>query len=69
MTYAGLRGSHKCADKTQMETLQLLLNKLQLCQRALGFEGERALIDQVQRAYFGEPQFKIALFNQYSIFE
>jgi hypothetical protein len=55
----------KHSDKTLYEALNLLLNKLQLCQRALGkkFMGEDALRTNVIRACRGVPELKQALFK------
>jgi hypothetical protein len=52
-------------DKILYEALDLLLNKLQLCQRALGkeFMGENALRTNVIRACRGVPELKQALFK------
>jgi hypothetical protein len=55
----------KHSDKTFYEALNLLLDKLQLCQRALGkkFMGEDALRTNVIRACRGIPKLKQALFK------
>jgi hypothetical protein len=47
-------------DKTLYKALNLLLDKLQLCQRALGkeFMGEDALRTNVIRACRGVPELK-----------
>jgi hypothetical protein len=55
----------KHSDKTFYKALNLLFNKLQLCQRALGkeFMGENALRTNVIRACRGVPELKQALFK------
>ena len=52
-------------DKGLHEVLQILLDKLQLCQRALGknFEGEDALHTTVINACRGVPELEMALFK------
>jgi hypothetical protein len=55
----------KHPDKTLYEALDLLLDKLQFCQRALGkeFMGEDALRTNVIRACRGIPELKQTLFK------
>ncbi|KAK1916808.1 hypothetical protein P3342_004363 [Pyrenophora teres f. teres] len=52
-------------EKGLQEVLQILLDKLQLCQRALGknFEGEDALRTTVINACRGVPELEMALFK------
>ncbi|KAF1935035.1 hypothetical protein EJ02DRAFT_507252 [Clathrospora elynae] len=58
-------------NKGLHEVLQILLDKLQLCQRALGknFEGEDALRTTVINAYRGVPELEMALFKPATICE
>ncbi|KAF2744305.1 hypothetical protein M011DRAFT_470717, partial [Sporormia fimetaria CBS 119925] len=58
-------------DKDLHEVLQILLDKLQLCQRALGknFEGEDALRTTVINACRGVPELEMALFKPATICE
>lgn len=58
-------------DKDLHEVLQILLDKLQLCQRALGknFEGEDALRTTVINACRGVPELEMALFKPATIYE
>jgi hypothetical protein len=58
-------------DKGLHEVLQILLDKLQLCQRALGknFEGEDALRTTVINACRGVPELEMALFKPAAICE
>ena len=58
-------------DKGLQEVLQILLDKLQLCQRALGknFEGEDALRTTVINACRGVPELEMALFKPAPICE
>ena len=54
------------AEKQPIEVLEILLDKLQLAQRALGkgFEGEVALYTSVVRACRGVPELSPALIHQ-----
>jgi hypothetical protein len=56
---------------TLQEAFEKLLNKLQLCQRALGadYTGEDALRTSVIRACRSFPEFEIALFKPASVCE
>jgi hypothetical protein len=58
-------------EKGLHEVLQILLDKLQLCQRALGknFEGEDALRTTVINACRGVPELEMALFKPAPICE
>jgi len=58
-------------EKGLHEVLQILLDKLQLCQRALGknFEGEDALRTTVINACRGVPELEMALFKPATICE
>ncbi|KAI1430907.1 hypothetical protein GGR50DRAFT_700807 [Xylaria sp. CBS 124048] len=62
---------NKNAGKTDLEVLQLLLDKLSLCQRALRQEycGEHQLISTVHRACRNVPQLQHALFEPSYRFE
>ncbi|KAF1936906.1 hypothetical protein EJ02DRAFT_447775 [Clathrospora elynae] len=66
-TFARTRAENP--DKGLHEVLQILLDKLQLCQRALGknFEGEDALRTTVINACRGVPELKMALFKPATI--
>jgi hypothetical protein len=63
ITFSQMKFKHP--DKTFYEALDLLLDKLQLCQRALGkeFMGEDALRTNVIRACRDVPELKQALFK------
>ncbi|KAF7567022.1 DUF1421 multi-domain protein [Pyrenophora tritici-repentis] len=68
-TFARTRAENP--DKGLHEVLQILLDKLQLCQRALGknFEGEDALRTTVINACRGVPELEMALFKPATICE
>ena len=68
-TFARTRAENQ--DKGLHEILQILLDKLQLCQRALGknFEGEDALRTTVINACRGVPELEMALFKPATICE
>ena len=59
------------ASKSDLEVLQIMLDKLSLCQRALGpeFRGEQQLIAAVHRACRFVPQLQHALFEPATRFE
>ena len=59
------------AGKSDLEVLQIMLDKLSLCQRALGpdFRGEQQLISAVHRACRTVPQLQHALFEPATRFE
>ena len=71
MTYSTLRAEKSNIGKSNLEVLQVLLDKLQLCQRALGlgYMGEKQLIATVQRACRGVSELKFALFTPTTTFE
>jgi hypothetical protein len=68
-TFARMRTENP--EKDLREILQLLLDKLQLCQRALGknFGGEDALRTTVINACRGVPELEMALFKPATICE
>ena len=68
-TFARTRAENP--EKGLHEVLQILLDKLQLCQRALGqnFEGEDALRTTVINACRGVPELEMALFKPATICE
>ena len=68
MTYSSLKVEKSNIGKTNLEVLQALLDKLQLCQRALGlgYIGENQLIAATQ----GEvSKLKFPLFTPTTTFE
>ena len=71
MTYSTLKVEKSNIGKTNLEVLQALLDKLQLCQRALGLGnmGENQLITAIQRACRGVPKLEFALFTPATTFE
>ena len=71
MTYSSLKAEKSNIGKTNLEVLQALLDKLQLCQRALGlgYMGENQLIATTQRACHGVPKLEFALFTPTTTFE
>ena len=71
MTYSTLKVEKSNIGKTNLEVLQALLDKLQLCQRALGlgYMGENQLIAATQRACHGFSELEFALFTPTTTFE
>lgn len=71
MTYYLLKAEKSNIEKTNLKVLQALLNKLQLCQRALrlGYIGENQLIATTQRACRKIFGLKFALFTPTTTFE
>uniref|UniRef100_A0A8H7KFH4 Integrase catalytic domain-containing protein n=1 Tax=Bionectria ochroleuca TaxID=29856 RepID=A0A8H7KFH4_BIOOC len=65
MTFRSVQGESENADKSQMEVLKILLDRLQKCQRALGpaYKDETHLVANTLRAVQGVPELKIALAN------
>ncbi|KAH8193590.1 hypothetical protein TruAng_012245 [Truncatella angustata] len=64
LTFVRMRKEH--ADKTNSEVLEMLLDKMQLTQRALGagYQGEIQLRTAVERACRGVPELEPALIQQ-----
>ena len=71
MAYSSLKAEKSNIGKTNLEVLQALLDKLQLCQRALGlgYIGENQLIAATQRACRGVSELEFALFTPATTFE
>ena len=71
MTYSTLKVEKSNIGKTNLEVLQALLDKLQLCQRALGlgYMGENQLIAATQRVCRGVSELEFALFTPTTTFE
>ncbi len=71
MTYYSLKAEKSNIGKTNLEVLQTLLDKLQLCQRALGlgYMGENQLIAATQKACRGVSELEFALFTPATTFE
>ena len=71
MTYSTFKAENSNIGKTNLEVLQALLNKLQLCQRALGlgYIGENQLIAAIQRACCKVSKLEFALFTPITTFE
>ena len=71
MTYSKLKVEKNNIEKTNLEVLQALLDKLQLCQWALGlgYMSENQLITAIWRAYRGVPKLEFALFISATTFE
>ena len=65
MSFNGVRTAPENSGKSLQEVLQILLDKLTLCQRALGdeYKGEQQLQTTVLRACRGVPELKFALFK------
>ena len=63
MTFNSVYAEAENTGKTKMEVLEILLDRLQRCQRALGpaFRDEVHLISATLRAVQGVPELKIAL--------
>ncbi len=71
MTYYSLTTEKSNIGKTNLEVLQTLLDKLQLCQQALGlgYIGKNQLIAATQRACRGVYELEFALFTSAITFE
>ena len=71
LSYITLKAEGTMAGKSNLDVLQTLLDKLQLCQRALGsgYHGERQLIANTERACRGISELEFALFTPSSSFE
>ena len=71
MTYSTFKAEKSNIRKTNLEVLQALLDKLQLCQRALGlgYIGENQLIAATQRECRGVSKLEFALFTPATTFE
>ncbi len=71
MTYYSLKAEKSNIRKTNLKVLQTLLDKLQLCQRALGFGymGKNQLIAATQRACCGVSELEFTLFTLTTTFE
>ena len=71
MTYSSLKAEKSNIGKTNWEVLQALLDKLQLCQRALGlgYMGKNQLIATTQRECRGVPKLEFALFTPTATFK
>lgn len=73
LTFASIR-AEACKTEpniTSQAVLEKLLNRLQLCQRALGdgYAGEQQLIANVARSCQGISEFKLAFYNPAASFE
>ena len=71
MTYFSLKADKNNIEKTNLEVLQALLDKLQLCQRALelSYMGEKQLITAIQRACCRVSKLKFLLFTFVTTFQ
>ena len=71
LTYSSFKAEKSNIGKTNLEVLQTLLDKLQLCQRALGlgYMGENQLIAATQRACHGVSELEFTLFTPATTFE
>lgn len=71
MTYFTLNAKKSIIGKTNLKVLQALLNKLQLCQRALGlgYIGENQLITAIQRVCCKVFKLEFGLFTFVTTFE
>ncbi len=71
MTYYSLKAEKNNIGKTNLELLQTLLDKLKLCQRALGlgYIGENQLIATTQRAWCRVFELEFVLFTLATTFE
>ena len=71
ITYSSFKAEKSNIEESNLEVLQALLDKLQLCQRALkmGYIGENKLIAATQRACRGVSEPEFALFTPATTFE
>lgn len=71
MTYFILKVEKSNIEKTNLEVLQILLDKLELCQWALnlGYINKNQLIVTIQRAYHKVSKLKFALFTLTTTFK
>ena len=71
LTYFSFKAEKSDIGKTNLEVLQTVLDKLQLCQRdlGLGYMGENQLIAATQRACRGVSELEFALFTPATTFE
>lgn len=71
ITYFTWKKEKISIEKTNLKVMQVLLNRLQLCPRALelGYIGENKLIPTIQSVCSGVPERKFALFTSPTIFE
>ena len=71
MTYSTLKAKKNNIKKSNLEVLQVLLDKSQLYQQALGldYKGKNQLIPTIQRAFHGISKLKFAFFTLVTTFE
>ncbi len=71
MTYSILKKKKDYIGKTNLDVLQALLDKLQLCQQALEFDyiGENQLIAATQKVYYRVYELEFALFTPITTFK
>ena len=71
ITYSILKEKKNNIGETNLEVLQALLEKLQLCQQALGpgYISKNQLIATTQKVYYRVFQLEFALFTHVVIFE
>lgn len=71
MTYLSLKAEKSNIRKTNLEVQQAILNKLQLCQRALGvnYMDNNQLIAAIKREFRRVSELEFELFTFATIFE
>lgn len=71
ITYFSLKAEKNNIGKTNLKVLQILLDKLQLCQRALrlGYIGKNQLIAAIQKVYHRVFKLEFTLFTFAITFE
>lgn len=71
MTYLSLKAEKSNIRKTNLEVQQAILNKLQLCQWALGVDymGNNQLIAATKKEFYRVSELELELFTFATIFE